>query len=130
MGGISGVSGRDKSPGRGGKDFGAKMAVILEFVSIRTFLRLLGFVYFYCLFYRSASRRTGLIGSHGILPYASFLKTFHRAVRRRGVSLCANDIVAVPDGPGAGAVLDRPAVLAALLALVGKWHGRRWRCAW
>ena len=49
------------------------MAGFRRFVTIRTFLRLLGFVYFIA-FISFGVQAAGLIGSHGILPFENFLK--------------------------------------------------------
>jgi hypothetical protein len=94
------------------------MAVILEFVSIRTFLRLLGFVYFIA-FLSFGIQAAGLIGSHGILPYASFLKTFHEEFGGAAYRYVPTILWLSPTDLALAAVWIAGG-LAALLALVGK----------
>lgn len=53
-----------------------KIGGIPLFVTIETFLALLGFVYFVA-FTSFGAQAPGLVGSHGILPYAEFFKDVH-----------------------------------------------------
>jgi len=48
---------------------------------IRTFLRVLGFIFFIA-FTSFGVQATGLIGSHGILPYATYLQGMYKALGR------------------------------------------------
>jgi len=50
---------------------------------IRTLLRAIGFVYLIA-FVSFGVQATGLIGSHGILPFADFLRAVHSAMGARG----------------------------------------------
>ena len=52
------------------------------FVTVRTFLRLLGSIYFFA-FVSLGTQSPGLIGSHGILPYADFLSAAREALGAR-----------------------------------------------
>jgi hypothetical protein len=96
------------------------VAQIREFVNIPTFLRLLGCVYLIA-FLSFGLQAAGLVGSHGILPYANFLKAL-RAEFGRGAWRFAPSLLWLRPTDGALAAAWIAGCLCALIASLGKWR--------
>ena len=99
---------------------GPEGAGIPLFVIVRTFLGFLGFVYFVA-FISFGIQAPGLIGSHGILPFADFL----RAVREQLGSTGYREVPTVlwlHPGDGALRMAWVGGALAAIVAIFTRWQ--------
>ena len=91
-----------------------------RFVTVRGFLRVLGFVYFIA-FFSFGPQALGLIGSHGILPYGNYLTALREEFGRAAWRYAPTLLWLAPTDAAFTAVWIVGAA-AALLALFGKWQ--------
>lgn len=96
------------------------MRGIGRFVTVQTFLRLLGAIYLVA-FLSFGVQGSGLIGSHGILPYENFLKTFHEEFGKAAGRQVPTVLWLSPTDWMLAAVWIAGCVCA-LVAIVGKWQ--------
>ena len=101
-------------------EIAAKIAGVAQFVSVQTFLRLLGLIYLVA-FLSFGVQAAGLVGSHGILPYGNFLKAFHEefgsAAWRR-----APTVLWLWQTDAALTAVWMAGCAAAVVAMAGKWE--------
>lgn len=89
-------------------------------MSLPTFLRLLGFVYFIA-FLSFGIQAPGLVGSHGILPYEAFLKSLREEFGGAAYRYLPTVLWLWPTDAALTAVWTAGS-LAALVAVLGKWQ--------
>jgi len=101
-------------------EIAAQVAQIREFVTIPTFLRLLGCIYLVA-FISFGVQAAGLVGSHGILPFANFLKAIRAEFGRSAWRYAPSVLWLRPTDAALSAVWIAGCVCA-LIAALGKWQ--------
>ncbi len=99
---------------------GLETAQIGPFVSIRTFLRILGFVYFVA-FVSFGVQAPGLIGSRGILPFGDYLNAIRGSLGSAAWREVPTLLWLRPTD-GALAAAWMAGALCALVAVCGRWQ--------
>ena len=115
-GGIKEVSGRQNGVGWRAR-LGVYRSRIPLLVTLRTFLRLLGLVYFIA-FLSLGVQAPGLLGSHGILPFDRYLAAAHQALGTKAYTRLPSILWLHPTD-GALAACWIGGALFALLAMAG-----------
>ena len=101
-------------------EIAAQLRGIARFVTVRTFLRALGGIYFVA-FLSFGVQASGLIGSHGILPFEAFLKAFHEEFGRSSWRHIPTVLWLDPADWALTAVWIA-GCLCAVVAAIGKWQ--------
>jgi hypothetical protein len=101
-------------------EIAAQVAEIRQFVTIRTFLRLLGCIYAIA-FISFGTQAAGLVGSHGILPYENFLRAMREEFGRTAWRY-APTVLWLRPGDAALAAVWIVGCVGAILAALGKWQ--------
>ena len=101
-------------------EIAAQVADLRQFVTIRTFLRGLGLVYFIA-FLSVGVQAAGLIGSHGILPFENFLRAIRENFGDSAWRLAPTVLWLVPKD-GALTAVWLMGCAAGIAAALGKWQ--------